>query len=308
MNTSVTQKIPTGLYTEKAAILMAWLKAKMELQVKQTQVYRSHIRYRMYDTVKRDTRMSKTGTLFQLEQCFDNEVIFVAPQRIKKPNASYSYIYSSETYVKNRRDVVDMKSWLAHLLKTYVVDELGKDAWKRNCPEDKTISFTIPEYFEKLNFSVKYNSVVLITVKELYCFYEILKGRKNLKNRYGAKFYNEFTGSPANPIITEMNRARAEAIEQAKANFELAKEEANKWKEKELHRIYTEIKEKLQLEVDQRIDMAEKLYNKEIEEANSVMEILKNTDSKNNSTPENSEDCDNEIEPIPGVADLLSAF
>lgn len=280
MNTSIEQNITTGLYTDKAVFVLYWLKHCMTRDVKLKRVY--HRWNRQYETIEVDSRMSRTGILFQLVRGNDNEVMFNVPTRIKKPDTNYTYINSSETYVRNRHDMADMRSWLAHNLKQYVIKHFGwdkartKECWKRNCT-GKFISVTIPPFgADKVDPIMDHtrDRADKITISDIYCVYEILKDRKNLNKRFGNDRYKAVVGYPANPLIAEMNKARADAIAAAAAEYNEAVKANKKWKEDELSRLYNELSTKLEGEASQKNMCARRIYEAKIAEANSVFEIL----------------------------------
>ena len=280
MNTSIEQNITTGLYTDKAVYVLYWLKHCLMRDMKLKRVY--HRCNRQYETIEVDTRMSRTGILFQLVRGNDNEVMFNVPTRMKKPDTNYTYISSSDTYVRNRHDMADMRSWLAHNLKQYVIKHFGWDKdytkanWKRNCT-GKFITVSIPPFgADKVDPIMDHSKgrTESITISDIYCIYEILKDRKNLNKRFGNDRYKEVVGYPANPLIAEMNKARADAITAAVAEYDAAVKANKKWKEDELSRLYKELSTKLEGEEAQKNACARRIYEAKIVEANSVFEIL----------------------------------
>ena len=131
------------------------------------------------------------------------------------------------SYVRNKNDAVS-RVWIAWQIKD--VAKSAGVAWKRNNTEVLNVLKTLTD--------------CNITVREAYCIYDILMGRKTVSKRYPEGMVEKLVGVENDPFMTEMEVKRRNEIKL------ITDEYAAKIKDNNFDNWLSAIKDRFNKEVD----------------------------------------------------------
>ena len=197
----MNKTIRTGLYSNNAKQILTYLFLNMK---------RCRINWSMRDRA--------TAYKFKLDIDINGEILLV-----EKGYSEIDHAWQwRRTAVGNRNDI-EARKWLSWQIKNLVYGLYGKDVWKRTnnmvlpCYKKETVSY----WTNDAQFDFDEND---ITVKMIYCLYDILNARSKSVKRYGAKFIDYVVGVERDPFLTEQEKIRREENERIKkeANIEIA--------------------------------------------------------------------------------------
>ena len=217
----MSDTIHTGLYSNNAKQILSYLFINMR---------RNRISW--------STRDRATANNFKFDIDVNGEILIV-----EKPYSERDRNWMYRRTAFTRRNDIEARKWISWQLKNLIYGLYGKEVWKRNnnkplpCYSKESAGYWTTD--AKLSFPEN-----TITVKMIYCLYDILNARSKSVKRYGAKFIDKVIGVERDPFLTQQEKIRRD--ENARI-----KREAD-----------AEI-ERLRSEYDEKIEALEKQLNDE---------------------------------------------
>lgn len=165
---------------------------------------------------------ARAGKKMQCSEVFinpDGEVVFNLFRDSMGSWRYRNYAWRRTIWEKCKLDAQKIREEIAWILKIMVHSYLDKQFagegchvhWRRDDTTDLGQLFT--------SFSSTCTSshrTGPLTVSDVYCIYEILRGRPGIERKYKAEQIKRFRGEQRDPILTEMEVARREQIETIK--------------------------------------------------------------------------------------------
>lgn len=181
----MSDTIHTGLYSNNAKQILAYLFMNMR---------RNRIGW--------STRDRATANNFKFDVDVNGEILI-----IEKPYSERDRNWMYRRTAFTRRNDIEARKWISWQLKNLIYGLYGKEVWKRNnnkplpCYSRESASY----WTNDAQLSFPENT---ITVKMIYCLYDILNTRSKSVKRYGAKFIDEVVGVERDPFLTEQEKIR----------------------------------------------------------------------------------------------------
>ena len=171
--------------------------------------------------------------------------------------------YELVSYVKNKNDAVS-RAWIAWQIKD--VAKSADVAWKRNNTKVLTVLKTLTDCD--------------ITVREAYCIYDILMGRKTVSKRYPEGMVEKLVGVENDPFMTEMEVKRRNEIKLIADEYaaKIKDNDFDDYKSAIKGRYYKEISEitkKYRAESEATMAQLKEERAKKIEEVNAMFDAMK---------------------------------
>lgn len=151
---------------------------------------------------------------------------------------------------KCRLDDQKIRDELAWLIKCMVHAYAGKDHWSR--ADDYNLDGCFARFYDTYGDRAEKEEVLRnvkgLTVRDVYCIYEILRNRKNLESKYDPALITKLRGAQFDPVRTELEKAKREQM----AEFDRLEQEALSKIRMECERQIDELKKKLWAERDEK--------------------------------------------------------
>ena len=195
----MSDTIHTGLYSNNAKQILTYLFLNMR---------RNRIGW--------TTRDRATAHQFKLDIDVNGEILLV-----KRPYSNIDRTWQWRRTAFNNRNDIEARKWLSWQIKNLVYGLYGKEVWKRTntkvlpCYKKETASY----WSNDAGFDFVEND---ITVKMIYCLYDILNTRSKSVKRYGAEFIDSVVGVERDPFLTEQEKIRRDENVRIKKEAETA--------------------------------------------------------------------------------------
>lgn len=158
----------------------------------------------------------------------DNEIVFLRNRNI----------YNELAYSIWRKSNNEALKWIGLALKSYVRDHNHEILWKRTSDDRAKIAFYELDAKGNKPRNAEQQSLI-VSVDEVYYIYDKLLQRQKLDRKYDKKLIDELTGTPNDPISTEIEIARREELKKCDEQLHLDLNEIEVKYQKE-HRDITE--------------------------------------------------------------------
>lgn len=184
----MSKTIRTGLYSNNAKQILTYLFLNMQ---------RNRIGW--------STRDRATAYKYKFDIDVNGEILLVEKNHYDIERA-WQYRRTAFT----TRNDIEARKWLSWQIKNLVYGLYGKEMWKRT--NNKVLPCYKKEVISSLSIiDAKFDFVENdITVKMIYCLYDILNARSKSVKRYGAKFIDSVVGVERDPFLTEQEKIRRE--------------------------------------------------------------------------------------------------
>ena len=212
--------------------------------------------YNMNDGFKCGVRAGGKLNDSTLKRADDGEIVFEVTQYDGYRS------YNRTIWRKCKHDPAKVRDELAWLLKCMVRNYAGAAHWNRDDVTDISGCFIrFYSYGDKAREIEVRELMKDVTVRDIYCVYELMRARKNLEQKYSAEMIEKWRGGQFDPVRTELEKAKREQL----AEFEKMEQAANQLANKKCDKDINDYNVQRRKERDEEIKLIkEDFYKKRV--------------------------------------------
>ena len=135
--------------------------------------------------------------------------------------SSYGWLSKHSIFRKRRENNAAVLDWFGWCLKETVRKSILQNHEEYSSKDVADLWYRCNDKHYVLDDENMDNPVNKISIAEIYCMYDILRGRKNLERKYPKTLIEKVIGKQRDPISTEAERARHEEEMKIRNEYEL---------------------------------------------------------------------------------------